>query len=74
MFVVAQVSAAKRAHEEKIMTGGYRRVVMAPSRMLWDGGTGWCKCQNCPWGMEWQTEERMPETCPRCGSWLVGSP
>lgn len=64
------MSIAKKLHEDRIMTGGYRPLVKRPTRIMWQGGVAWAKCPSCPWAADYQEEHRLPSLCPRCGGRL----
>ena len=63
------MSIAKRLHEDRIM--GRRRIVVSPTRQMWDGSTGWARCPSCPWSAQYQNESKLPERCPRCQTILA---
>lgn len=58
----------KRAHEAHVATG--RRIVVSPSRVLWDGSQGWARC-SCLWSCQYTAEEKIADRCPRCGERLI---
>jgi len=68
------MSISKHLHEDRIMAGGWRKVVKRPTAGMWDGSDAWAFCSTCRWSIEYHAAEKIPPACPRCGGWLVERP
>ena len=64
------MSISKRLHDERAFKGGWRAVVVSPSRVMDQGGTARWRCTDCRWFAEGQKDSKEFDVCPRCGGRL----